>query len=279
MKPTAFAYARPATVADAVKALASTADAKLLAGGQTLGPMLNLRLAQPGLLVDITRIAELAAIESASDWIRIGATVTHAAIEDGRCSFEGSLGAFLPRVARGIAYRAVRTRGTIGGSLAHADPAADWLCSLAALGAEVVIAGPAGERKVPLQTFVRAPMETELGADELIVAVRIPRFSRNARFGYHKICRKRGEFADAIGAVALDPERGSATLVAGGGDGLLTVIDGADVGFARGATGASQPSVETLQRALVGAKFSGDAYDLKLRAVALRRAIEEALGA
>ena len=119
-------------------------DAKVLAGGQTLGPMLNLRLAQPALLVDITRIPELAAVSEDADAVTIGATVTHAAIEDGRVP--DPTGGFLARVARGIAYRAVRTRGTIGGSLAHADPAADWLSCLAALGAEVVIAGAGRQR-------------------------------------------------------------------------------------------------------------------------------------
>src|SRR6478672_1924478 len=142
MKPVAFDYARPTSVAEAVRMLAGTPGAKVLAGGQTLGPMLNLRLAQPALLVDVTRIPELAAVSENADAVTIGATVTHAAIEDGRVP--DPTGGFLARVARGIAYRAVRTRGTIGGSLAHADPAADWLSCLSVLGAHVVIAGAAG---------------------------------------------------------------------------------------------------------------------------------------
>ncbi len=160
MKPVAFDYARPASVAEAVRMLAASPDAKVLAGGQTLGPMLNLRLAQPALLVDITRIPELAAVSEDADAVTIGATVTHAAIEDGRVP--DPTGGFLAHVARGIAYRAVRTRGTIGGSLAHADPAADWLSCLTALGAQVVIAGAAGTRRVNLAGFVRGAMETEL---------------------------------------------------------------------------------------------------------------------
>ena len=132
MKPAPFEYARPQTVGEAVRLLAATPDAKVLAGGQTLGPMLNLRLAQPAVLVDIGRIPELAAVTEDRDAITIGATVTHAAIEDGRIS--DPTGGFLAQVARGIAYRAVRTRGTIGGSLAHADPAADWLSALTGSG-------------------------------------------------------------------------------------------------------------------------------------------------
>ena len=162
MKPAAFDYARPASIAEALQMLAARPDAKVLAGGQTLGPMLNLRLAQPALLVDITRIPELAAVSEDADAVTIGATVTHAAIEDGRVP--DPTGGFLAKVARGIAYRAVRTRGTIGGSLAHADPAADWLSCLAALGAEVVIAGSKrNAAREPLARFVRGALETGAG--------------------------------------------------------------------------------------------------------------------
>src|SRR5262249_6319179 len=140
MKPTPFEYARPRDVAEAVRMLCTEQGAKILAGGQTLGPMLNFRLARPDLLVDITHIAELAAVSQDKEAVTIGATVTHAAIEDGRAP-DPTRG-FLPRVARGIGYRAVRTRGTMGGSLAHADPASDWLSCLTALGAEVEVAGP-----------------------------------------------------------------------------------------------------------------------------------------
>ena len=160
MKPVAFDYTRPASVAEAVRILAMEPNAKVLAGGQTLGPMLNLRLVRPTLLIDIARISELAAVGQDADGVTIGATVTHAAIEDGRVP--DPTGGFLPRVARGIAYRAVRTRGTIGGSLAHADPAADWLTCLTALGTQVMIAGVAGARSVRLANFVRGAMETEL---------------------------------------------------------------------------------------------------------------------
>ena len=225
MKPVAFDYARPASIAEALQMLAGRPDAKVLAGGQTLGPMLNLRLAQPALLVDITRIPELAAVSEDADAVTIGATVTHAAIEDGRVP--DPTGGFLAQVARGIAYRAVRTRGTIGGSLAHADPAADWLSCLAALGAEVVIARAGGTRRVALASFVRGALETELAETELLAAVRIPRFSRAARFGFHKICRKTGEFADAIGVAAHDPDRQLTRLVASTAAGAPVVVEDA----------------------------------------------------
>ena len=147
MKPAAFDYVRPSSVAEALRELAGTEGAKVLAGGQTLGPMLNMRLAQPALLVDITRIKELAAVAEDKDTVSIGATVTHAAIEDGRVP--DPTGGFLARVARGIAYRAVRNRGTIGGSLAHADPAADWPAIMIALGASLNVRSARATRCSP----------------------------------------------------------------------------------------------------------------------------------
>ena len=272
MKPAAFEYVRPRDVAEAVRALGAAPGAKVLAGGQTLGPMLNLRLAQPAVLVDITRIAELAAVAEDSHSVTLGAIVTHAAIEDGL--IKDPTGGFLARVARGIAYRAVRTRGTIGGSLAHADPAADWISTLAALGADVEVAGAGGRRRVAVADFVRGAMEADLGAEELVVVVRIPRFSKAARFGFHKICRKMGEFADAIGVVAIDSEAGLARAVAGatGGKPLVMHLPAGDSGQR-----AEALSVGEAEALLRRASFAGDAFDLKLAAVALQRAHREAL--
>jgi carbon-monoxide dehydrogenase medium subunit len=230
MKPVAFDYARPTSVGEAVRMLAGTPSSKVLAGGQTLGPMLNLRLAQPALLVDITRIPELAAVSEDADAVTVGATVTHAAIEDGR--IPDPTGGFLPRVARGIAYRAVRNRGTI----------------------------------------VRGAMETEIAADELLTAIRIPKFARSARFGFHKICRKTGEFADAIGVAVHDAERGTSMLAASSGVGAPVVVDARELRLGSG----NLPDAGVLQQRLVAAGLACDAYDLKLHAVAVRRAIAQA---
>jgi carbon-monoxide dehydrogenase medium subunit len=264
MKPAPFDYIRPASVAEAVAALASTPGARVLAGGQTLGPMLNLRLAQPPLLVDITRIPELATVSEEADAVTIGATVTHAAIEDG--GIPDPTGGFLARVARGIAYRAVRTRGTVGGSLAHADPSADWLACLTALDAEVVLASRQGERRTRLCRFVRGAMDTELAPAEILVAARIPRPSPGTRFGFHKICRKTGEFADAVGVVAWDARRRCVCVAAGATVGrplLMSITDG-------------RPTVDAARTLLRAAGFAGDGYDLALHATALKRAGDEA---
>ena len=158
---------------------------KFIAGGQSLGPMLNLRLAQPDLLVDLTGIAELMQVEETADSLSIGACVTHSDIEDGRVpDLEGGV---LRSVARGIAYRAVRNRGTIGGSVAHADPSADWIACLAALGASVLVRGATGRRSVPIEEFMLGVFETALAPGELVQAISVPRVSPRAQWGYYKV--------------------------------------------------------------------------------------------
>lgn len=263
MKPAAFTYTRVNSVAEAIGALAANADAKVMAGGQTLGPMLNLRLAQPGEIVDITRIAALGLVTDDGDAVTYGALVTHAAIEDGRAP--DPTGGFMARVARGIGYRAVRTRGTLGGSLAHADPAADWLSCLTVLGAQVMIEGPGGARRLPVHRFVRGALETELTAAELITGIRVPRPSSAARFGYHKICRKEGEFADAIGAVLQDAGRGVYRMTVSTPEGPPIVIED------------SAPLQRvTLADRLAGARGPIDAYARRLSLAVMQRALAEA---
>jgi aerobic carbon-monoxide dehydrogenase medium subunit len=202
MKPTPFEHARPASLAEAISLLAAQADTtRVLAGGQSLGPMLNLRLAQPRLLVQVDRLPELAGVAADADAVTIGACVTHAAIADGRVPDVG--GNLLARVADNIAYRAVRNRGTIGGSLCHADPAADWVTVLAALDAIAVLQGPGGARSVPVAEFVQGAFRTALMPGEILRAVQIPRLPDDARWGYVKACRKAGDFAHAMAAVLL----------------------------------------------------------------------------
>jgi carbon-monoxide dehydrogenase medium subunit len=264
MKPVAFDYARPTGIDEAVALLGANPAAKVLAGGQTLGPLLNLRLAQPALLIDITRIPELATVREDANSITIGATVTHAAIEDGRVA--DPTGGFLARVARGIAYRAVRSRGTIGGSLAHADPAADWLSCLSALGAEVLLRGTRGARGLPVSAFMRGAMETELAHGELVTAIRVPRFSPRARFGYHKICRKTGEFAEAIGVAVHDPDRDVFRLVASTTAGAPILLEDRTFSAERSA----------LRNRLTEAGLGADTYEINVRVASLQRAIREA---
>ena len=204
MKPAPFDLL---VAADRTQALAHLAEAgaKPLSGGQSLGPMLNLRLARPSLLVEISRAAELRAVVDEGNAILYGASTTHAEIEDG--AVPDATPGWMRAVAGGIAYRAVRNRGTIGGSLAHADPAADWLVTLTALGASVVIAGAASTRTVAMLGFVTGPFATVLRPGEVVTAIRVPKPGPGARWGYWKFTRKLGEFAKASAAVLLDGER------------------------------------------------------------------------
>jgi carbon-monoxide dehydrogenase medium subunit len=270
MKAANFDYARARSLAHAVELLGSGEGfVKLLSGGQTLGPMLNLRLVQPDLLVDVRRLGETTGWSEAGDALLIGAGVTHAAIEDG--ALPGPTGAVLARVASGIAYRAVRNRGTIGGSLAHADPAADWLSALAGLGAEAVLLGPGGERRVKVAQLSKGAFATAIGDDEILRAIAVPRLAKGARWGYYKFCRKTGDFAEAIGVVLHDPGRGSLRLVMGATNGAPIVLDLAAPG--------DLPAVldeATLGRALDDHGFAEDAYGKAVHLVAARRALAEA---
>lgn len=214
MKAVAFEYLRPKALAEAVSALASAAEtAKLVAGSQSLGPMLNLRLVRPSVLIDVSRLDELRQLSGSHGEHRIGAAVTHATIED-QISDDVTMRC-LASVASGIAYRSVRNRGTIGGSMAHADPAADWPLALPALGAMVHLAGMKGDRSVPAADFMTGPLTTVMSADEIITEFRIPRLSASARFGYFKFCRKVGEFPESSAAALFDPERNIARLFVG----------------------------------------------------------------
>jgi aerobic carbon-monoxide dehydrogenase medium subunit len=223
MKPAAFEFVRVGTLSEATAILLeSDGAARVVAGAQSLGPMLNLRLVQPRILVDITGIAELTEIEDRDDAVTLGACITTANIEDGRLPGRGLQP--LSLVASRVAYRAVRNRGTIGGSVCHADPAADWVSALCALEAECVIAGPQGSRRLAIEEFVTGAFENALAPGELLQGIRIPRLSSHGRWGYNKLCRKAGEFALAIGAVLDDRERGRFRMVIGATRGRPIVV-------------------------------------------------------
>jgi carbon-monoxide dehydrogenase medium subunit len=226
MKPTNFAFARAASLGEAAAILReANGGAKAVAGGQSLGPMLNLRLVQPTILVDITAIPELTRVEDDAGGVTVGACVTSADIEDDRVCLEEL--SVLRAVAGGVAYRAVRNRGTIGGSICHADPAGDWLPSLCALGAECIITDGSHVRRLPVEQFVTGAFEVALEPGELLQSIHIPRPSRAAQCGYYKVCRKAGEFALAIGAVVLDPDHGRFRAVIGATQGRPIVLDDA----------------------------------------------------
>lgn len=211
MKPVAFDWQR---ATDLPQALRARADGALcIAGGQSLGPMLNLRLVQPQSLLEVRQLAAMRATNLLQGRLRIGAAVTHAEIEDG--VLPDTTQGMLRYVARNIAYRAIRNRGTLGGSLAHCDPAADWVNALTALGAQVILQNAKQERRLPMPEFVRGPFHTALQSDEMLLAVELPAFTSALRWGYYKICAKVGEFADAIGVVVSDPGLGWHCVLSG----------------------------------------------------------------
>ena len=211
MKPVAFNWQR---ATDLPQALRARADGALcIAGGQSLGPMLNLRLVQPQSLLEVRQLAAMRATNLLQGRLRIGAAVTHAEIEDG--VLPDTTQGMLRYVARNIAYRAIRNRGTLGGSLAHCDPAAGWVNALTALGAQVILQNAKQERRLPMPECVRGPFHTALQSDEMLLAVELPAFTSALRWGYYKICAKVGEFADAIGVVVSDPGLGWHCLLSG----------------------------------------------------------------
>lgn len=229
-----FDYYRARSVADAHQLMAAHPGAKLLAGGHSLVPILKLRLAAPSALVDIGRIPELRGISRQNDHVRIGALTTHAEL-----AASADLRAAAPALAEAassVGDPAVRNRGTIGGNVAHADPASDLPTVLVALGARMVAAGAKGERVIPADEFFTGIMTTALAEDEILTAVQIPASGRGQGSAYAKFSHPASRYA-VLGAAAL-----------------VTVKDGACTA-ASVAVGGLLPSarrVRAVEKALVG---------------------------
>jgi carbon-monoxide dehydrogenase medium subunit len=270
VKAAAFEYLLADDIPAALKAIASGRSAKLIAGGQSLGPMLNLRLVRTELLVDISRIDELRTITEMKDYWRIGAGVTHAMLEDAAGHMPGA--GYLARVASGIAYRAIRNRGTIGGSLVHADPAADWPLALAALGASIELRGST-TRSVEVTNFMKGTFLADVAPDEIVTAVKVPKLGPNARTGYFKFCRKTGEFPEASAAVVLDPARKSSKV-------FLGAVSGAPQPLARISTQVARHGFSGLDPAMVAEDIAEAAHDAgalrTMYAAAVSQALKEA---
>lgn len=200
MIPANFNYVRPLTLDEAIAALASNEDAKVLSGGHSLIPAMKLRLAQPKTVVDISRVADLAYIREAGTHVAIGAMTTHHDIETSALLKQKC--PLMCEVAAVIGDVQVRNRGTLAGSLVHADPAADWPAAILALDAEMEIAGPNGRRTVKSDKFFVGMMETAVQPGELLVQVRVPFTGRPA--AYVKTAQKASGFAIAGVAVVVD---------------------------------------------------------------------------
>jgi aerobic carbon-monoxide dehydrogenase medium subunit len=278
VKAAKFNYERPESVSEALGLLQrSSGSAKLLAGGQSLVPMMNLGLSKPEMILDLSGLHDLRRVQEERDHLFIGAMVTHAEIEDGKLP-DTTLG-MLRHVAACIGSRGIRNRGTIGGNLAHGDPAADWPAALLALGADAYVVGTTGRRTVPLSDFIRSPFSTVLRPEELLEGVSVTTLSQRARWSYYRVRRAANASPDAIGAVVIDPERGFCRTVLSGGRqiprdlpllaGRLTDTDRADF--------ASKFGLDLTKEALAQSGFGGDPIEAQIYVTVLLRTIKRAI--
>jgi carbon-monoxide dehydrogenase medium subunit len=282
MKPAPFAYHRVHELEEAVARLAELGeDAKVLAGGQSLVPMMNFRIVRPTALVDINRVPGLDHVERDGDTLRVGALTRHAAIE--RVNGHTARGyEILARAAPWVGHFPIRAQGTFGGSIAHADPAAEWCMLALALDAEIVASGPAGARTVPAADFFLGFMTTALEPGELVTEVRFPRPWPHAAI--QEFARRHGDFAvvAVIAAVAADNGRcDEARIVIGGVDELPVrareaenVLSGSELGESAFAEAAAAAAAEIDP---VGDVHGSAEYRRRLAEVLVRRALEEAV--
>ena len=212
MKPAPFEYHAPSTVEEALALLTRyDGDAKLLAGGQSLVPLLNFRLSRPAALVDLNRIPALAGIREADGHLAFGAMTRQRAIE-----FSPVVARRLPlltEATRWVGHLPIRSRGTIGGSLAHADPSAEYPAVLTALEGEVTVRGPRGERVVRAADLFETYLTTTLAADEILVEVRLPVMPEGAGYAFEEFSRRHGDFA-IIGIAAMVVRQGERCTMA-----------------------------------------------------------------
>jgi len=195
MKPAPFVRHVPKTIDEALAILAKVAaeDGRVLAGGQSLVPIMAFRMARPAHLVDINEVAGLDSLKAGNGHLAIGARVRHAAFH--KAAVDGPLGKLLTSVVRHIAHYPIRMRGTFCGSLAHADPASEWCLVAATLDATIVAKSTRGERLIPAKEFFTGIMSTALAEDELLAEVRLPLLPAETKFGFNEFSRRAGDFA------------------------------------------------------------------------------------
>lgn len=212
MKTAPFAYHKPQTLEEALALLAEGAEegALVLAGGQSLVPMMALRVAYPPALIDINAIPALARIEATHTHLRIGATARHAAFE-GANGLPAPLGPMLAAMAARIAHQPIRARGTFGGSVAHGDPASEWCLAAATLDAEIELQSREGQRTVGASTYFEGAMMTARAPEELLVAVHLPLPAADTAWGFYEFNRRAGDFALGMALVLYSVQDGQIT--------------------------------------------------------------------
>lgn len=207
MKPASFEYVQAQSIDETISLLSEHGDeAKVLAGGQSLVPAMNFRLARPGFLIDINGVAGLDHIEASDEGLRVGSLVRHVRLE--REQIDGPVGLLFGKAARHVGHMPIRVRGTFGGSLAHADPAAEWCVISSLFDAEIVVRGSGGTRQISSGDFFQTIFTTDLKPDELLVEARFPTLSPTTRVGFTEFSRRAGDFALTMAAVAVDIQDG-----------------------------------------------------------------------
>jgi carbon-monoxide dehydrogenase medium subunit len=252
MIPAAFDYHAPTSLEEALSLLASRGDeAKVLAGGQSLIPMMRFRLAEPGVLVDLSHVEGLSGLEEKDDRLWIGALTRHSDVEHSELIRDRY--PLLHDAASVIADPIVRNRGTVGGSLVHADPAGDWGAVMLACHAELELHGKDGERTMPIDDLFVTTFMTSLAPDEILTGVRIPAAGKASGGAYEKLERKVGDFATVAVAVQLELDEGG--TCSGAGIGLTAV-------------GPTNLRAEEAEKALVGKALDDEAIDAASRLAA-----------
>ncbi len=246
MIPPAFDYAVPKTLAEAIALLAQNPEAKVLAGGHSLIPLMKLRLASPALLVDINRLSELSYIREEGGWLKIGALTREVDLDESALVQQKY--PLLADTTRVIADPLVRNMATVGGNLAHADPANDHPATMLAYGAQIVAAGPQGERVIPAEDFFLDAFQTALTHEEILTEIRIPAPRPGSGGAYMKVERKVGDFATA--AVAAQITLDASGSIESAGIGLTNVgLTPIKATAAEAALKGQPPDEATLRRA------------------------------
>jgi carbon-monoxide dehydrogenase medium subunit len=283
VKPAPFVYHAPKTLGDALANLAEFGpqDGRVLAGGQSLIPMMAFRMARPAHLIDINTVAGLDRLAVEGDMLSVGACVRHAAFH--RPVVEGPTGTLLSRVVRDIAHYPIRLRGTFCGSLAHADPASEWCLAAVTLGAEIIAMSRRGRRVMAADDFFEGMMATALAEDELLLEARLPLLSPETHFGFYEFSRRAGDYALAMALVTFRLQDGvivAPRIGIGGAEARPRRMAAAEAVLAgrrpdtesfRAAAEAAADAVEPMEDIHADAEFR---FDL-VRAVT-RRALERA---
>ncbi len=280
MKPAPFTYHRPGTVAEALTLLAELGDeAKILAGGQSLVPMMNFRLARPSALIDITRVPGLNYLQAAPDGLHIGALASHRSVEMSRDPAVLAGFSVLSRSARWIGHYPIRVRGTFGGSIAHADPASEWCLLAVLLQAKIMLQGPAGQRSVPATEFFLGTYEIAAESGEMITEVWFPQAASQAVLT--EFAQRQGDFAVVAAAVRLQVADGicnSARIVLGGVSSAPFVVD-TDAIAGQPATTQTWQAAAELAASQIDPPADGhgsSGYRKKLTVTLVCRALDEA---